>query len=79
MWATVLPWEVEASSPQAVAASMFTQQLRTRRNLRRRPHAQQHASEPAQHTTWTAPPEDRDYLRGDAWGVVMPDGTPQDD
>ena len=70
VWATVLPWDVPPSSQQASVDP------RVRRNLRRpKPRAGQQSVEPAQHTVWTSAPEDRDYLRGDAWGVVMP-GAP---
>ena len=69
VWATILPWEYPPTlSTQSVDPPL-------RRNLRR---PQQHAVEPAQHTGWTSAPEDRDYLRGDAWGVVMP-GAPMID
>jgi hypothetical protein len=71
VWATVLPWD----QPAALMATQQTVSPRLRRNLRR---PQLHAVEPAQQTTWTSAPEDRDYLRGDAWGVVMP-GAPMID
>jgi hypothetical protein len=67
VWATTLPWE----TPPARLAHP----LRVRRNLRGRLRRGTHGVEVAAHTTWTSPPTDRDYLRGDAWGVTMP-GAP---
>jgi hypothetical protein len=70
VWATVLPWDV-APPPGLHLHSPF----RARRRPRHRGAPVATGDHPA---TWSTAPTSRDYLRGDAWGVVMP-GAPMID
>ena len=72
VWATVLPWD---TPPSTMAARALP---RVRRNLKIASRPGLRTYEPSTRTIWTGPPTDRDYLRGDAWGVVMP-GAPMID
>lgn len=89
VWATTLPWEAPPTAllasrtrrnlrarrqPHLSASEMAgLSPVEIRDRLWRLWSRGHYAVEPAEHTTWTAAPTDRDYLRGDAWGVVMPD------
>ena len=73
VWAVTLPWDV----PLSVSRQQRVRP-RVRTNLRVFDRHRGHggmAFEVATRTSWSAPPVDRDYLRGDAWGVTMP-GAP---
>ena len=86
VWATILPWDPGfGASEDALAATLpptamsyddqgRTEESKNRIPIQRKPRATQYATAVKTEAEATGPTS-RDYLRGDAWGVVMP-GAP---